>query len=215
MSFNRSVASRYEDWYYSWWGRKFDRLEKRLLRKSLKGIEGKSLLEVDCGTGYFTRWFQALGIRAVGLDISREMLSVAQIKSRKKIPLCQARAESLPFKAEAFNRVVMITALEFVYEPEAALAEALRVSKDKIALGMLNSRSFLSFFYKIKRALKKSSYEGAHLYSIREMKSLIYKVAEDNNISLAKVSKIKTDSLVPFYRSFFVLEVEKGYPLRK
>lgn len=186
-------------------------MEKRLLRKCLKGFENKLLLEVGCGTGHFTRWFHFLGIETVGVDISREMLSAAKAFSSGSFSLCQSQAESLPFKDEAFNLVVMITALEFIAKPHEALAEALRVGRDKVVLGMLNSWSPLILMRKIKRLFTKSSYRGANFYSSKKIKSLINRVARDKNFLLA-INELRSRTLPPFFNSFFVVELKKALP---
>lgn len=67
-------VARYENWYQTT-GRRADRLEKALLRRLLVNFKSAhTILEVGCGTGHFTRWFNELGLYAVGLDVSPPML---------------------------------------------------------------------------------------------------------------------------------------------
>lgn len=130
------VASRYEDWY-SGPGRRADRLEKALLAKLLAGLAGSThLLDVGCGTGHFTRWLAAQGLVATGVDVSPAMLAEARRLGCEKYVLGDAL--SLPFRDRAFDVTAMVTALEFLSEPGRALAEAVRVSRRGILLGVLN-----------------------------------------------------------------------------
>jgi len=136
-----SVAS-YEDWYNTT-GRRADRLEKSLLRRLLARFSSaRTILEVGCGTGHFTRWFNELGLYAVGLDVSPPMLVEAV---RLGCPHCLCGdALALPFPNRAFDIVTLITTLEFIADPAMALAEALRVAQCGLILGVLNRQSMLA-----------------------------------------------------------------------
>jgi ubiquinone/menaquinone biosynthesis C-methylase UbiE len=205
------IAYRYESWYDKPWGRRFDKLEKKLLLKSLEGKEEKTLLEVGCGTGHFTRWFRSIGLNTVGLDVSREMLSAAKDLSAINLPLIQGKAELLPFKANTFDIVAMITTLEFVTFPIEVISEALRVARKKAVIGMLNIWSPLILYRRIKRIFKKSFYRDAHFYSSKNLKSLIYELAQKKNVSLIRIKDIRRNSLLSCFTTFFILEIEKAH----
>jgi SAM-dependent methyltransferase len=138
---NLEAASGYEAWYKTA-GRRADRLEKDLLEHLLARFpQAGSLLEVGCGTGHFTRWFEQLGLQTVGLDLSLPMLAEAV---RLDSPSCvRGDALALPFSSSAFDLVALITTLEFVADPARALDEALRVARRGLILGVLNRQSLL------------------------------------------------------------------------
>jgi ubiquinone/menaquinone biosynthesis C-methylase UbiE len=210
MYLDSSSAYRYERWYNKRWGRKFDKLEKKLLLKSLKGNEGETLLEIGCGTAHFTRWFQSLGMKSVGLDISREMLSAARDLTANSIPLIEGQAEYLPVKTGAFDIVAMITTLEFIAQPERALLEAYRAAKHKILIGVLNTWSPINIYRRLKRIVRKSSYRGAHFYSATRLRSLIIQTAQKKNVVLGEVKDIRENGLSKFFTCFFLLVVDKA-----
>jgi len=135
-------VARYENWYQTT-GRRADRLEKTLLRRLLTRFSSaRTILEVGCGTGHFTRWYSELGLRAVGLDVSSPMLAEAV---RLGGPQCLCGdALALPFPNRAFDIVTLITTLEFIADPAMALAEALRVAQCGLILGVLNRQSMLA-----------------------------------------------------------------------
>ncbi|MCD6289053.1 MAG: class I SAM-dependent methyltransferase [Anaerolineae bacterium] len=136
-----AIASRYDAWYATE-GRRADRLEKRLLGQMLARFPGtRTVLEVGCGTGHFTRWLEGMDVRAVGLEAASAMLAEAvRLGSR----LCvQGDALALPFPADSFDLVVMITALEFISDPLQALTEGWRVARNGLVLGVLNRDSRL------------------------------------------------------------------------
>jgi ubiquinone/menaquinone biosynthesis C-methylase UbiE len=144
---DEALAKRYEDWYASR-GRRADRLEKQLLARLLANFSGaKTVLEVGCGTGHFTRWLADQGLRAVGLDISPAML--AEATKRNGVPYVVGDALALPFADGSFDIVAFITTLEFVANPQRALSEAVRVARLGLLLGVLNKHSLLAVKRKI------------------------------------------------------------------
>jgi SAM-dependent methyltransferase len=136
-----AVVSSYEAWYDTT-GCRADRLEKALLKQLLARFpQASTILEVGCGTGHFTRWFAEEGMQAMGLDLSGAMLAEAGCLSS---PFCmRGDALALPFSPGAFDLVALITTLEFLPKPVQALAEALRVARQGLVLGVLNRWSLL------------------------------------------------------------------------
>ena len=136
-----AIVAGYEAWYQTT-GRRADRLEKALLGRLLTGFPGPStILEVGCGTGHFTRWFSEWGLQAVGLDLSRPML--VEATHLESPPCVRGDGLALPFATQAFDLVALITTLEFTPDPVHVLAEALRVARHGLILGVLNRQSVL------------------------------------------------------------------------
>ncbi|MBC7250478.1 MAG: class I SAM-dependent methyltransferase [Anaerolineae bacterium] len=68
--------------------------------------------------------------RVVGLDLSRQMLALAQRKARRyglRLHLIQQDAALLPFADNTFDAVTCVEALEFLANPRHALQEMTRV----------------------------------------------------------------------------------------
>lgn len=138
---NAEIAASYETWYLTI-GRRADRQEKALLQWLLTRFsEARSILEVGCGTGHFTRWFDEQGLLTIGLDLCRPMLDEA-VSLSSSIYL-QGDALALPFLSNSFDLVAQITTLEFLPDPFQALDEALRVARQGVMLGVLNADSRL------------------------------------------------------------------------
>jgi ubiquinone/menaquinone biosynthesis C-methylase UbiE len=136
-----SIVKGYEEWYCTV-GLRADRLEKDLLARLLGRLpKTRRVLEVGCGTGHFSRWFDSLGFEVVGVDLSMEMLQDA-IKRGSQL-LVQADALTLPFPERSFELVIAVTTLEFVSEPLIMLKEMLRVASIGILLGVINRQSLL------------------------------------------------------------------------
>lgn len=169
-----ALVDGYEGWYETT-GRRADHLEKALLQWLLSHFpEANTLLEVGCGTGHFTRWFRSQNLQAVGLDASAPML--AEARRLDGLSYVQGDALALPFPDRGFDIVALITALEFVPDPTLALAEALRVSRFGLILGVLNRQSLLG------RQLKRTGgpvWEAARFFSPAELSRAVRLASED------------------------------------
>ena len=140
------IVAGYETWYQTV-GWHADQQEKGLLKWLLAHFQhAKTILEVGCGTGHFTRWFGVLGMQAAGLDLSHPMLEEA--KGLGGAAYLQGDALMLPFLSKSIDLVAMITTLEFLSEPDQGLAEAGRVARQGLVLGVLNAKSRLVQQYK-------------------------------------------------------------------
>ena len=96
----------------------------RALREALDGAPGARLADVGGGTGNYALALRGEGWDPVVVDRSAEMLAYASAKGLKTV---RADAQRLPFGAEEFDAVTMISMLHHVEDFRAALAEARRV----------------------------------------------------------------------------------------
>lgn len=169
---NKDIAANYDTWYQSA-GLKADRQEKALLLRMLDKFPiARTILEVGCGTGHFTRWFDAQGYLTIGIDLSRPMLNEA--KRIGALPYLQADAFRLPFSSDAFDLVALITVLEFLPDPVDPLAESVRVARQGLILGVLNAHSCLGWKCKQQGGL---IWGNTRFYTLDELKTLIRYVA--------------------------------------
>jgi len=167
-----ALASRYEAWYAGE-GRRADVLEKDLLGKLLdRFTDPRSVLEVGCGTGHFTRWMAGRGLDVVGVDISGAMLNEARrLGGPRYVP---GDAHSLPFTDRSFDVVALVTALEFLRDPARALAEAVRVARRGLLLGALNRSSLLAVRHRLSG---KALWQSARFFGPRELSDLARRAA--------------------------------------
>src|SRR6476659_10750434 len=66
----------------------------------LGDVGGLDVLELACGTAYFSAWLARAGARVVATDLSGEQLATARRLQRRdgpEFPLVQADAERAPF----------------------------------------------------------------------------------------------------------------------
>jgi ubiquinone/menaquinone biosynthesis C-methylase UbiE len=176
---NPAIVAGYEAWYETT-GRQADRLEKALLKRLLAGFpEVRTLLEVGCGTGHFTRWFSEQGLQVTGLDLSPPMLAEA---ARLRSPPCvRGDALALPFPGGAFDVVALITTLEFVADPVQVLVEAARVTRQGLILGVLNRQSLLA--WRLRRS-GQTLWRTARFYTPVELVRLVQRTAAGKRVKV-------------------------------
>ena len=173
---DRAIAASYENWYATI-GLRPERLEKALLKRLLSVFPpSRTVMEIGCGTGHFTRWFGTLGLHPVGLDLSRPMLDEAN--KLGGVSYVQGDALRLPFLSRSFDLVALVTTLEFLSTPIQALAEALRLTRHGLLLGVLNANSWLGRDY---RRSGGAVWEAAHFFSLDELKRMILEVIGKNS----------------------------------
>lgn len=167
-----ALASRYEAWYAGE-GRRADALEKALLGALLDRFsDSHSVLEVGCGTGHFARWMTARGLDVVGVDISGPMLNEARrLGGSRYLP---GDAHSLPFADRSFDVTALITVLEFFPDPARALAEAVRVARRGVLLGVLNRWSLLALRHRLSG---KALWQSARFFGSGELSNLARRAA--------------------------------------
>jgi ubiquinone/menaquinone biosynthesis C-methylase UbiE len=171
--FRENIVKTYESWYEGKYKRA-DVLEKTLLKKLLYALpETRSLLEVGCGTGHFTRWFKSLGLECFGLDLSHLMLREAK-KLWADGSFFGGESVHLPFRDGSFDVVVFIACMEYMPEPVKVLTEASRVARHGIIIGLMNKWSLPT----VRRILqvkmgRNPFYETARFYSVLDMKRIL------------------------------------------
>ncbi len=89
------------------------------------------LLDVGCGTGWYTTAFRDHGWTVTGVDVSADMLRLAR---ERGLDVVQADAASLPFDDGSFDAVVSLWTHTDVDDFDALLTEAVRVLRSGGAL---------------------------------------------------------------------------------
>jgi ubiquinone/menaquinone biosynthesis C-methylase UbiE len=171
------TAEQYDAWYRTPRGSWIGETEYRTLDRILAPTRGASILDVGCGTGYFTRRFALDGQRVTGIDRDASMLKVARARRAAGERYVEADALALPFEDGEFDYCVSVTALCFIADELAALAEMFRVTRRRLALGLLNRRSIL-YLQKGRRG-GMGAYHGAHWHTVREVRRLFARMPCD------------------------------------
>ncbi len=166
-----ATAEAYDAWYRTPRGAWIGGVEFAALRQALAARPGERVLDVGCGTGYFTRRLAAeCALDVVGVDPNRAWLDFARGHAAGDERHCAGRAEALPFADGTFDRAVSVTALCFVADARRAVAEMVRVARTRVVLGLLHRRSAL--YLQKGRSGGAGAYRGAHWHTQREVRDL-------------------------------------------
>jgi ubiquinone/menaquinone biosynthesis C-methylase UbiE len=160
-AFTVAAARRYEAWYRTAAGRRMVHDEEVLLARLFRYLpDTRSVVDIGCGTGRFTRWFAARGLEVVGVDTAPAMLTVAH-EAGPAGGYVLAAAEALPLRERGVDLAAMITSLEFMADAGLVLREAGRVARLGLLLGVLNLASPLGAGRKLAARLRPSPYRTA------------------------------------------------------
>ncbi len=147
----------------------------RYRRLLLRRVRGR-ILEVGIGTGANLNYYSN-ECEIIGIDLSKEMLKIAQSKankSGKKITLKIASADNLPFKNNEFDYVVDTLGLCTYLNPVKALKEMKRVCKKTGRILLLeHGISNNSFVERLQRKREHKHYEKMGCSLLRDYGKII------------------------------------------
>lgn len=103
------------------------------LKRMIGDVEGKKVLDMGCGEGYFSRFFAKAGAEVTGIDISEDLIKAA-VEEEERDPLevkyFVADAANLNMlESESFDVAFCYMALLDIRNYEGAICEVSRVLK--------------------------------------------------------------------------------------
>jgi ubiquinone/menaquinone biosynthesis C-methylase UbiE len=135
---------KYDQWFTTPIGTLVKKYEAELVLDLSKPAPGEIILDAGCGTGVFTVDILSFNTHVIGIDISIPMLMrAAQKTTGYHFEAVLADISHLPFSENIFDKVISVTALEFIQDAKSALKELFRVTKKGgcIVVATLNSLS--------------------------------------------------------------------------
>lgn len=121
-----------------------DQVFEPFTRLLVEQAEGKSVLDVGCGTGGTTLAIASRAARAVGVDISEPMLALARERAEKegsRAAFVNADAETHAFEPASFDLFVSRFGVMFFAAPVAAFTNLRRAAKNDARLALIAFRS--------------------------------------------------------------------------
>jgi ubiquinone/menaquinone biosynthesis C-methylase UbiE len=105
----------------------------RVVALSLDGLTATSVLDVGTGTGIFAEAFANSGLAVTGIDTNAELLALASGYA-PAAQFKEAPAEQVPFADGSFDLAFLGHVLHETDDPPAALREARRVARQRVAI---------------------------------------------------------------------------------
>ncbi len=181
---DRDTVRRYEEWFDTRAGAFALSAERRLVEFLVSGWprRGSTFLDVGCGPGLMLEMLYESGFDVTGLDASPAMLAAAHARMDGRAELQVGNAEHLPYDDNHFDYVSLLTVLEFVDDPQLALAEACRVAARGVVVTMLNRWSLYYLSHGKRGALRK-----AHWYTPVALRAMLRKAADKRPFTMRSV----------------------------
>jgi SAM-dependent methyltransferase len=113
-----------ETWSWGMWGTPEDDLG------TIGDVDGLDVIELGCGTAYWSAWLARRGAHPVGVDLSEAQLATAkamQAEHDLHFPLIHASAEDVPLPDAGFDLALSEYGASLWCEPEAWIGEAARL----------------------------------------------------------------------------------------
>ena len=106
-----------------------DRRWRKVVAGAVGATAGQRILDLAAGTGTSSRAFTATGARCVACDFSLGMLAVGVRRPAVSVAFVGGDALALPFADASFDAVTISFGLRNLADPDAGLAELLRVTR--------------------------------------------------------------------------------------
>ncbi len=98
-------------------------LERRTVATWLPPLESKTVADIACGTGRWSRFVEKLGARTVGVDFSRPMLKRAHAR------LIEGDALHIPLRNNCSDFTICAFAAGYMESPALLIAELSRITR--------------------------------------------------------------------------------------
>ena len=106
-----------------------DRRWRKVVASAVGATAGQRVLDLAAGTGTSTRAFTRAGAHCVACDFSLGMLGVGARRPAASVAFVAGDALALPFRDGSYDAVTISFGLRNLADPDAGLAEMLRVTR--------------------------------------------------------------------------------------
>ncbi|MCX5677941.1 MAG: methyltransferase domain-containing protein [Candidatus Omnitrophica bacterium] len=167
--------------------RSFIFAERKRIVLTMLGADRKRILDIGCGPGVYTDELSGRCGRLYGVDVSSEMIAIANGKKFRNAEFSVGNIEKLGFQDGFFDAVVCAGVLEYLDNVEAGIREVARVTgKNGIAIFTAPNASsitnkldyYLRAFLKVSRKIIKADISGSFMNYDFEPKLLCGKELE-------------------------------------
>lgn len=158
-------------------------------------LEGKTVLDVGTGNGYFAYYLSECA-QVVGVDISEPLLKTNPISKKLK---CDA--QKLPFKDSSFDIVISSNLLHHVGSPDEVVSEMRRVSRRYVILSDANRNNPFLFLYALIKKIERGCLKISGKYLVKIISGLDMRVIFCSNTGFI-VPNLLPVRCLPFFKRF-------------
>ncbi len=102
------------------------------LMRALAPKKGEVILDLACGSGFFSRAFAETGAQIIGVDVAKDLIAIAQKGKSANIEYHVSPATKLDFiKDASVDKVAIVLAIQNIEDAQKAFQEVTRVLKPK------------------------------------------------------------------------------------
>lgn len=91
--------------------------------------EKEAVLDLACGSGFFSREFTKLGAKVTGVDIGQELISIAKAHDKQSRYLIGNAEDLSGLKLQNFDAVVCVLAIQNIKNLQSAVGEMFKLLK--------------------------------------------------------------------------------------
>lgn len=107
----------------------FALINKEVVKERFAEFNGEKILDLGCGYGFYTNYFDSIGAHTIGCDGSEEMLALARNNYPKSIFEPADIEKLLPYENEQFDLVFCNQVLMDIENLDTIFSEICRVTK--------------------------------------------------------------------------------------
>ena len=187
MFFESPGEGKAKDEHPSRRGLSLDSLKEKLILDLAVPVAGESVLDVGCGSGDTLSLFGKKKCLLTGMDPFPAALDATRMRLGESCELVLGDAADIPFSDNQFDIVTLTGGLQHCADPQKAIAEAVRVSRNRVFIGFLNRHTPAGTKQVLRRLFGFPEGSEARFFSIGEMRSLVYQTMSGARIRWGSV----------------------------
>ena len=134
----------------------------------------EEILDIGSGSCYSLLKLRHKGLMARGIEASPDIVGLMRRKHDLHDCLDTGEACDLPYEDNSFSYACFFNSLEYIDDPRGALAEAFRVTRQKVFIGFFNRYAAAYYRHRIQSLRNRSFANKANFFTLWEIKNMVY-----------------------------------------
>lgn len=164
--------------FVQWWKRPEHQaavtLQTALMHEMLQPLRGKTALVVGCGNEAVFRSLLDAGLSVTGIDCSPYIIDMARQTFGNRVDFLLYDGGELPFSDNAFHYTSLLCTLEFLPDPLKTLEEVFRITRNRVAIALLNPYATSAFRRQLLQIFPKEKHRRIHAFTCSQVKKTVF-----------------------------------------